>query len=311
MENPAWAPLVSDTTLAPPQPSSSKSPKLNKKQETSQGSSKKRARGEGGGEVGKDGNLLKVSDDKKAVKVKEGESEHEIHIWTERERRKKMRNMFANLHSLLPQLPPKADKSSIVDEAVSYIKTLQQTLRKLQKQKLERLQGVASFGFEASAAITPQNKLAIVAHDHQQGSSSNLLGANSTDATNNSSNLLSVSPTYPVIFQTWTSSNVVLNICGDEAHISICSPKKPGMFSTICYVLEKHKIEVISAQVSSDLTRRMYMIQVHVNGASDQFSEALPVEEMYKQAASELMFWISSCITPAGNQPEQTCVFRS
>lgn len=40
---------------------------------------------------------------------KEGEEtpDHEIHIWTERERRKKMRNMFSNLHSLLPQLPPK------------------------------------------------------------------------------------------------------------------------------------------------------------------------------------------------------------
>ncbi|GFY89566.1 basic helix-loop-helix (bHLH) DNA-binding superfamily protein [Actinidia rufa] len=36
-----------------------------------------------------------------------GESDHEIHIWTERERRKKMRNMFSNLHALLPQLPPK------------------------------------------------------------------------------------------------------------------------------------------------------------------------------------------------------------
>ena len=39
-----------------------------------------------------------------------GESDHEIHIWTERERRKKMRNMFANLHALLPQLPPKVTK---------------------------------------------------------------------------------------------------------------------------------------------------------------------------------------------------------
>lgn len=35
------------------------------------------------------------------------ESDHEIHIWTERERRKKMRNMFANLHALLPHVPPK------------------------------------------------------------------------------------------------------------------------------------------------------------------------------------------------------------
>ena len=35
------------------------------------------------------------------------ESDHETHIWTERERRKKMRTMFCNLHALLPQLPPK------------------------------------------------------------------------------------------------------------------------------------------------------------------------------------------------------------
>lgn len=36
-----------------------------------------------------------------------GEPDHEIHIWTERERRKKMRNMFGSLHALLPQLPTK------------------------------------------------------------------------------------------------------------------------------------------------------------------------------------------------------------
>lgn len=39
--------------------------------------------------------------------VSGGESEHEMHILTERERRKKMRNMFSNLHALLPHLPPK------------------------------------------------------------------------------------------------------------------------------------------------------------------------------------------------------------
>lgn len=41
-----------------------------------------------------------------------GESDHEIHIWTERERRKKMRNMFSNLHALLPQLPPKVNNNN-------------------------------------------------------------------------------------------------------------------------------------------------------------------------------------------------------
>lgn len=33
--------------------------------------------------------------------------DHELHIWTERERRKKMRNMFATLHALIPHLHPR------------------------------------------------------------------------------------------------------------------------------------------------------------------------------------------------------------
>lgn len=48
-----------------------------------------------------------------------GESDHEIHIWTERERRKKMRNMFANLHALLPQLPPKVKTFFLMYEFVN------------------------------------------------------------------------------------------------------------------------------------------------------------------------------------------------
>eukprot|EP00257_Ricinus_communis_P016257 XP_015574371.1 LOW QUALITY PROTEIN: transcription factor bHLH95-like [Ricinus communis] len=220
-----------------------------------------------------------------------GESDHEIHIWTERERRKKMRNMFANLHALLPQLPPKADKSTIVDEAVNYIKTLQQTLQKLQKQKLERLQGgAATFCYEPSL-VTPQkiadSREAFMA---DQGSSNN----NLSNVTTRSSNNVPSIPRYPVLFQTWTSSNVVLNICGDEAQISICSSKKPGLFTTICYVLEKHNIEMLSAHVSSDSNRNTYMIQAHVNGASNQFAESITVEEIYRQAAGEIMCWVSS-----------------
>ncbi|KAJ0011052.1 hypothetical protein Pint_33929 [Pistacia integerrima] len=191
-----------------------------------------------------------------------GESDdHEIHIWTERERRKKMRNMFANLHALLPQLPPKADKSTIVDEAVNYIKTLQQTLQKLQKQKLERLQGVATCGYEPAPSIINPQKLALNSREaflaDQDLSSTNNLAIETTSNVN-STNLVSISPC-PVVFQTWTSSNVVLNICGDEAHISVCSQKKLGLFTTICSVLEKNKIEV--------------------NRGCDQLTEAIPADK--------------------------------
>ncbi|CAK9140808.1 unnamed protein product [Ilex paraguariensis] len=219
-----------------------------------------------------------------------GDSDHEIHIWTERERRKKMRNMFSNLHDLLPQLPPKVDKSTIVDEAVNYIKILQQTLQKLQKQKLERLQGVTSINCDPSI-ITPPN---LAANSREafladQGCSS----SNLTISAINSSNSLSIPP-FPTIFQTWTSPNVILNVCGDDAQISVCSMKKPGLLSTICYVLEKHQIEVVSAHFSSDNSRSMYMIQAHANGGHDQMPEAYPAEEIFKQAAGEIILWTTS-----------------
>lgn len=47
---------------------------------------------------------------KRSVAVAAESEDHELHIWTERERRKKMRNMFSNLHSLLSHIPPKVNQ---------------------------------------------------------------------------------------------------------------------------------------------------------------------------------------------------------
>ncbi|XP_059650046.1 transcription factor bHLH95 [Cornus florida] len=218
-----------------------------------------------------------------------GESDHEIHIWTERERRKKMRNMFSNLHALLPQLPPKADKSTIVDEAVNYIKTLQHTLQKLQKQKLERLQGVATMNNFDTSMIT-QPKLAMEVT--REAFLADQVSSSCDNMAMTTTNSLSFSR-FATTFQTWTSSNVILNVCGDQAQISVCSTKKPGLLTRICFVLEKYKLEVVSAHVSSDYNRCMYMIQARASGVPDQFPETFPVEEIYKQAATDIMAWVS------------------
>ncbi|GAB4838701.1 hypothetical protein Ancab_028244 [Ancistrocladus abbreviatus] len=216
----------------------------------------------------------------------------------------------------------KADKSSIVDEAVNYIKTLQNTLQRLQKQKQERQLQAAAAGATAttpnincephsmlipSRLTTPclgvletSNKEPFLADPDQQGCSSNsppcnLLGMAVAPRASSSSAAATFSvPRLPVTFQTWTSSNVVLNVCGDSAQITVCSTRKPGLFTKICFVLEQHKIEVISAHVSSDSNRILYMIQAHVGGTSDRLSEITPVEEVYKQAAAEIMLWASS-----------------
>ncbi|WRX30502.1 hypothetical protein QQP08_022989 [Theobroma cacao] len=155
------------------------------------------------------------------------QSVHEMHIWTERERRKKMRNMFSSLHALLPQLPAKG----------------------------------------------PSNNYPMTTDVSQTFPA----------------------PISPACFQTWFSPNVVINMCGDDAQVSVCSPRKPGVLTTIMYILEKHQLEVVSAHISSDQYRSMYMIHVHADGASDQFSEAVSVEETFKLAAGEMNLWLLSC----------------
>ncbi|XP_068649275.1 transcription factor bHLH95-like [Aristolochia californica] len=217
---------------------------------------------------------------------KGSESDHEIHIWTERERRKKMRNMFSSLHALLPQLPAKADKSTIVDEAVNYIKTLQHSLQKLQKQRLEMIQG-ASMDFEP-AMVMPQT----VPYESREsyladkGSSKNWAMVNSAPA-------ISI-PRLPLCFQTWSSPNVILSVTGDDAHISVCASRKPGLLVNIFYILEKHRLEVLTAHISSDYFRSMYMIHAHANGISDHLPLAASVEEIFKLAVGEIILWLSS-----------------
>ncbi|XVF36301.1 hypothetical protein REPUB_Repub19eG0046600 [Reevesia pubescens] len=221
------------------------------------------------------------------------QSEHDMHIWTERERRKKMRNMFSSLHALLPQLPAKADKSTIVDEAVTYIKNLQQTLQTLQKQKLEKLR--------ISSTMVDYEQSSIITSQMQAPESSEAFLTDQGPITNNyPMSTVDMSQTFaaqisPACFQTWFSPNVVINMCGDDAQISVCSQRKPGILATILYILEKHQLEVVSAHISSDQYLSMYMIHVHAGGASDQFSEPLSVEETFKLAAGEMNLWLLSC----------------
>ncbi|XP_020236627.1 transcription factor bHLH95 [Cajanus cajan] len=201
--------------------------------------------------------------EKKSITSGEGtngkylDSDHEMHLSIERERRKKMNDMYSSLQALLPPRPSKADKSTIVDEAVNYIKDLEQTREKLEKQKQEKSQ---------SASALKQ----IMA--------------------TSSSNALPVPEKQQVAFdRTWAASNMVMNISGDEAQISICTAHKPGLMTHIASVLENHNIDVISATISANGNGKTSMIQVH----GKQASGANSVEETYKQVAEEIMPWIA------------------
>ncbi|KAK3169148.1 hypothetical protein Dsin_000052 [Dipteronia sinensis] len=176
------------------------------------------------------------------------------------------------------------DNATIVGEAVCKIERLQGKLR-----KLERLQGLAtssseaplssSTAFPSSISKNPSSREAFLGAG--KGSSSNSgVAVEATNIVNSSVNVFSVSPD-PVAFRTWGSGNVVLNVYGHGAQLSVCSQNKSGVFSTICYVLEKHNIELMTAHLSAN-TRRVASDQSKTTEATAQ------VEEIYMQAAMEL-----------------------
>lgn len=157
-----------------------------------------------------------------------------------------------------------ADKSTIVDEAVNYIKTLQNSLTKLQKQRHEMQKSATAVDCEQSIItsqpiLAPETRSETCLGAGELGSLKNYLSLPTT----NKPNLLSV-PNSPLCFQTWFSPNVVVSLCGNEAHISVCSLRKPGLLATIFYILEKHKLDVLSAHISSSQQRSIYMIHAHV-----------------------------------------------
>jgi hypothetical protein len=164
-----------------------------------------------------------------------------------------------------------ADKSTIVDEAVKQIKNLQQILQNLEKKKQEKLKSVSPIGTESSSVINntqwhPYETREAILTDQGSSSYNNNL-ATSAIVTSNPTNALSISAPPPqlVAFQTWSSQNVVLNICGEEAQFCICATKKPGLLTTIAFVFEKHRIDIVSANISCNGNGNFYMIMAHVS----------------------------------------------
>ncbi|CAK8575294.1 unnamed protein product [Lathyrus sativus] len=219
--------------------------------------------------------------------------DHEMHLLAERERRKKMRNMFSSLHALLPELPSKADNSTIVDAAVKQIKYLKHVVEKLEKKKQEKLKYISLFGSESLSMIKKshwrryESRETIIA-DHGSLSYDNNFPTNAVATSYHNSKTLAqyASPPQQAALQTWSYQNVVLNICGGEAQFSICATKMIGFLTRIAFVLEKYRIDVVSANITCNGNANFYMILAQ---ARQCLHDSNSVEETYKQAAREIM----------------------
>ncbi|BFI33916.1 hypothetical protein AXG93_1587s1140 [Marchantia polymorpha subsp. ruderalis] len=195
-------------------------------------------------------------------------SDHEIHIWTERERRKKMNGMFSTLHSLLPHLNSKADKSTIVDEAINYIQTLEGTMKGLMKRKGEMS--------NASSTMMPTSLALLQASQHGMAETDSVCKVSPTISFGGEikpSGSGSSTPTSEAQFRTQLSKNVVLNMCGNDAFITICSPRgRLGLLCRVLFVIESHNLHVLNAHICTTNDTIMYM--VHAQTTEDQLGNS-------------------------------------
>lgn len=200
-----------------------------------------------------------------------------------------------------------ADKSTIVDEAVSSIKSLEQTLQKLEMQKLEKLQyssastnttPTTTFAYAPSSSSSPTALLTPISNHPIDATATDSYprAAFLADQVSSSSAAAANLP-YPcndpiVNFDTWSSRNVVLTICGNEAFFNLCVPKhKPGVFTSVCYLFEKYNMEVLFANVSSNVFWSTYVIQAQVSYTYNHFYHMICGDIYYLPWFFFFMWW--------------------
>ena len=155
------------------------------------------------------------------------------------------------------------DKSSIVMGTIHYIKSLEGTLSELEKHKLEMQQargqvGAADSGVVSSSAagLAPT---ALVALEPVVLPDAGIWPTRAAPA------LLVTAGTMPVGVQTWSGPNFALSLSGNDAFINVCVAWRPGVLKMVMAVLEKHNINVVTSEISSDNARSMFTVHARVS----------------------------------------------
>ncbi|KAK1417504.1 hypothetical protein QVD17_26633 [Tagetes erecta] len=189
----------------------------------------------------------------------------ETRVSAERKRRSTETKLYADLLAMLPQISTKGHKIKILEEAISTIKSLEETLHGLEKQKQDRqLHGASQ------------------SHDNNTQAPDLLI--NNGEPT---MNVDTISDQSSYGFKTLASPNVTLSVCGANAFINICSEKIPELFSTICYILENHNLDVLYIEISSDRAKSMYMIRVR-HDVRPELANGFTNEEMCEEAVEQI-----------------------
>uniref|UniRef100_A0A0D3F675 BHLH domain-containing protein n=1 Tax=Oryza barthii TaxID=65489 RepID=A0A0D3F675_9ORYZ len=80
----------------------------------------------------------------------------------------------------------------------------------------------------------------------------------------------------------------------NKAFINVSVARRPGVLTMIVDVLERHSIDVVTAQIASDQSRSLFTIHTSVDRERGMFMDTATAEEIYQLAVSEIMVWLHS-----------------
>lgn len=172
----------------------------------------------------------------------------EIHIYSERQRRKGMTHLYTTLLSLLPDANPKTDRCTVLTEAMEYIHILQAQVEELGRQKTEIL---VSLGEHINL-------------DYAFGAD--------LDATNPS---LMIEISDEIKEEVLLAADVAVRVCGRDAFITLNSPKKKGVWSGILQILHEQEMELLNVTLSTSNEMDYHCIHARMSATSDLRSHEL------------------------------------
>ncbi|WVZ85647.1 hypothetical protein U9M48_032545 [Paspalum notatum var. saurae] len=207
-------------------------------------------------------------------------------------------------------MPSDADKASIVEEAITYIQTLEGTVQKLEQLKLERKRAqeaqrhqVGGGGGSSAAAPAPArhptpapapaSREAILADTVRGWNAQPAAVAAAKAAAAAAAGGSSVAAPEPP-FQTWSGPNMVVSLAGNEGYIKLRAPRQPGILTKLLFALERHGIDVVTTTISGEGGHKSLIIHARINATFNRFAENLTTEDRFKLAVSEMLHLISN-----------------
>ncbi|KAH7447729.1 hypothetical protein KP509_01G118800 [Ceratopteris richardii] len=158
---------------------------------------------------------------------KDGMSQREVHILSERQRRKSMRESFSILQSLVPKLKLKhTDRITVLTEVITYIQSLRGALDELERKKADMMEFLGLSGKHRSRRQ----------EDDLQATVTYIDPGNNLD--DKDGELVAM-------------VEVTVRMCGPDVFLTLNAPQRRGVWSGVLSLLQKFSIEVSNATLAS------------------------------------------------------------